>query len=219
MPLRVALLLFLSAPAALAGPWPEPGPGTFIAITEDFALDSERGTTSIFVESSAPRRFSIGLDTRVDEEVDDWSAFAFIRQPLTDVTSPDRVSISAGLGAEQTASGTEPLVVLGGTWGRDVENGVSGWLGLEGEARYRANSGETELLGGATIALEPMERIALVNEFSISGVPGSSEDNTRLLTSSIVGAVSSTARIEFGTTLDLSGEAAPGFRLGTWLEF
>jgi hypothetical protein len=219
MLLRAALLVFLSASAALAGPWPERTSGTFLSLTEDFSDGGTRGTTSIFVESGGNERFTIGLDSELGETDDDWSAYAFVRQPLSSESSRDRVAVSAGVGARQTSGGTEPLIVLGGAWGRDVENGFSGWLSLEGEARYGANSRETELQGGATIALEPLDRIALVNELSITGVPGSGDGTVTELTSSIVSTISDRTRIELGATLDLAGEEPTGIRFGTWLEF
>ncbi|MEL7104917.1 MAG: hypothetical protein AAGM21_03285 [Pseudomonadota bacterium] len=221
MLLRSALILLLSSAPALANPWPRDTSGTFIAITEDFSDTPEAGETSLFIESGGGRdTFSIGVSSVLDEVTNEWSAFAFVRQPLTASGARDRVSLSAGLGAQHTESGeTEPLVILGGAWGRDVEGLLAGWLSLEGEARYATDTGETELQGDATVAVRPMERIALVNEFSLSGVPGSDVDADAQLTSSIVGSITDQARIQLGATVDLSGDTATGFRLGTWLEF
>lgn len=219
MLLRAALLVILGASAAVAGPWPDAPSGTFLSVTEDFSDGGSRGTTSIFVESGGSERFTIGLDSELGETDDDWRAYAFVRQPLSARSARDRVSISAGIGAQQTAEGTEPLIVLGGAWGRNVEDTFSGWLSLEGEARYAANSGQTELQGGATVAVEPIDRIALVNELSVSGVPGSSNEAETQLTSSIVSTISERTRISLGATLDLSGDEPPGIRFGTLLEF
>lgn len=218
MHLRAALLLLLGTSPALAGPWPEDG-GTFLSVTEDFSEMGGPNVTSIFVESSGSESFTIGLDTVRGENSEDWSAFAFIRQPLTSPGTRDRVSVSAGLGAQQTVEGTEPLVVLGGGWDRAMDSGFAGWLSLSGEARYGANTGATELSGEATVAVEPIDRIALVNELSVTGVPGSESDPATQLTTSIVGAISERARVQLGATVDLSGDAPTGFRLGTWLEF
>ena len=219
MLLRAAILVLLSASASSAGPWPEETRGTFLSVTEDFTDGGTRGTTSIFVESGGSERFTIGLDSELGETDDDWSAYAFVRQPLSSRSSRDRVAIAAGVGARQTPDGTEPLIVLGGAWGRDVDNGFSGWLSLEGSAFYGANSRETELQGDATIAVEPLDRIALVSELSIKGVPGSTDGSATELTSSIVSTISDSTRIEFGATLDLSGDEPTGIRFGTWLEF
>jgi len=219
MLLRAALLLLLTVGVAQAGPWPEETTGTFISVTEEFDNSDRRGTTSIFVESGSRERFTIGVDSDLGATDEDWSAYAFIRQPLSSPSARDRVAISAGLGAQQTVDGSEPLIVLGGAWGRDVENGVPGWLSLEGSARYGTTSGETKLSGGATVAVKPIDRIALVNEFSVTGVSGSAADPERQLTSSIVGTLTQRARVELGATVDLSGSTGPGIRLGTWLEF
>ena len=220
MLLRAALLLLLTVGVAHAGPWPEETDGTFISVTEEFDNSDRRGhdldlRRKAAVES-ASRSALIRNSGATDE---DWSAYAFIRQPLSSPSARDRVAISAGLGAQQTVSGSEPLIVLGGAWGRDVENGVPGWLSLEGSARYGTTSGETELSGGATVAVKPIDRIALVNEFSVTGISGSAADPERQLTSSIVGTLSQRARVELGATVDLSGSTGPGIRLGTWLEF
>ena len=219
MLLRTALLLLMTVEAVQAGPWPDRTSGTFISVTEDFDSPDRRGATSIFVESGGSERFTVGVDSELGTSDDDWSAYAFIRQPLSSPGARDRVAFSAGLGAQQTTSGSEPLIVLGGAWGRDVANGIGGWLSLEGSARYGTTSGETELAGGATVAVEPIDRIALVNEFSVTGNAGSATDAERQLTSSIVGRISERARVELGATVDLSGGTAPGLRLGTWLEF
>ena len=221
MLLRSALILLLSVAPALANPWPRDTSGTFIAITEDFSDTDDTGETSLFIESGGGRNgFSIGVSSVLDEVSDEWSAFAFVRQPLTASGARDRVSLSAGFGAQHTDAGeTEPLVILGGAWGRDVEGLMAGWLSLEGQARYATDTGSTELQGDATVAVQPMERIALVNELSLSGVPGSDVDADAQLTSSIVGSITDQARIQLGATVDLSGDAATGFRLGTWLEF
>ncbi|MDJ1006622.1 MAG: hypothetical protein QNJ13_02265 [Paracoccaceae bacterium] len=219
MLLRAALLFLCAAPAALAGPWPDEPSGTFISVTEDFAEGTGEGTTSIFVESAGSESFTIGIDSVLGETDDDWSALAFIRQPLTPTTARDRLAVSAGFGAQATTEGTEPLVLLGGAWGRDVDGNVGGWLSLEGEARYGPNTGDTELQGDATLAVEPVDRIALVNELSVTGVPGSEIDAETQLTTSIVGSISERARLELGATVDLTGDAPTGIRLGTWLEF
>lgn len=221
MLLRSALIFILSVAPALANPWPRDTSGTFIAITEDLTESSDPGETSVFIESGGGRDgFSIGVSSNLDEANDEWSAFAFVRQPLTASGARDQVSLSAGVGAQQTNSGsTEPLVILGGAWGRDVDGVLAGWLSLQGEARYATETGETELQGDATVAIQPMERIALVNEFSLSGVPGSDVDADAQLTSSIVGSITAQARVQLGATVDLSGDTATGFRLGTWLEF
>ncbi|MEM9710439.1 MAG: hypothetical protein AAF871_16840 [Pseudomonadota bacterium] len=218
MLLRFFLVALLAAPPAFAGPYPRDTEGTVISITEDIDNEVEDGTTSIFVESGS-ELFSVGVDTEIVGEEEDWSAFAFIRRPLTPKSSRDRVSLSAGFGAQQTETGTEPVVVLGGAWGRDVEGAMAGWLSLEGEARYGADSGETALSGDAAVAVSPINGISLVNEVSVSRVAGSDDDTETFLTSSIVGTVSETARVQLGATVDLSGEAATGIRLGTWLEF
>ena len=152
----------------------------------------------------------------------DLAAYAFM--PSASLSSPsasDRVrDTSRRFGRpSRTVDGSEPLIVLGGAWGRDVENGVPGWLSLEGSARYGTTSGETKLSGGATVAVKPIDRIALVNEFSVTGVSGSAADPERQLTSSIVGTLTQRARVELGATVDLSGSTGPGIRLGTWLEF
>ena len=219
MLLRAALLLLVTGGVAHAGPWPAETTGTFISVTEEFASPDRRGTTSIFIESGGSARFTVGVDSELGAADDDWSAYAFIRQPLSSPNARDRIAISAGLGAQQTVSGSEPLIVLGGAWGRDVENGIPGWLSLEGSARYGTTSGETELAGGATVAVRPVDRIALVNEFRITGIAGSATDPERQLTSSIVGTISQRTRVELGATVDISGSTAPGIRLGTWLEF
>lgn len=219
MLLRAALLLLVTVGVAHAGPWPAETTGTFISVTEEFDNPDRRGTTSIFVESGGSERFTIGVDSELGSTDEDWSAYAFIRQPLSSPNARDRVAFSAGLGAQQTVNGSEPLIVLGGAWGRDVANGISGWLSLEGSARFGTTSGETELAGGATVAVEPIDRIALVNEFSVTGNTGSATDPERQLTSSVVGRISERARVELGATVDLSGGTAPGLRLGTWLEF
>ena len=221
MLLRSALLFLLCAASAAANPWPRDTSGTFIAITEDFTDTREAGETALFVESGGGHDgLSIGISSVLDEVDDEWSAFAFVRQPLNAPGARDRVSLSAGFGAQQTEAGpTEPLLILGGAWGRDVEGLMAGWLSLEGEARYATDTGETELQGDATVAVQPLERIALVNEFSLSGVPGSDVDAEAQLTSSIVGSITDQARIQLGATVDLSGDTATGFRLGTWLEF
>lgn len=221
MLLRSALFLLLSAAPVLGNPWPRDTSGTFMALTEDFTDSTSAGETSLFIESGGGRDgFSIGISSVLDEATDEWSAFAFVRQPLTVSNARDRVSLSAGFGAQHTDDGnTEPVVVLGGAWGRDVDGLMSGWLSLEGEARYATDSGETALQGDATVAVEPVDRIALVNEFSLSGVPGSDVDADAQLTSSIVGSITDQARIQLGATVDLSGDSATGFRLGTWLEF
>ena len=214
-------MLLISAPVAGANPWPRDTSGTFIAVTEDFGDGTGEGETSLFVESGGGQDgLSIGISSEVDPAVDEWSAIAFVRQPLTPASSKDRVSLSAGVGAQQTDTGTtEPLLVLGGAWGRDVEGLIAGWLSLEGEARYATDTGETELIGDATVAVSPVDRISLVNEFSLSGVPGSDISADAMLTSSIVGNISDQARIQVGATVDLSGDSPTGFRVGTWLEF
>lgn len=220
MLLRSALLLIASAAAAAANPWPRDTGGTFVAITEDFSQDPASGSTGIFIESGGTdASVSLGLSSELEND-DDWSAFAFVRRPLSPNDARDRFSLSAGFGAQQSDAGpTEPLVILGGAWGRDVAGTMSGWLSLEGEARYQTNTGETELSGGATIAVQPMDRIALVNELSVTGVPGSGGGTAAELTSSIVGSISTGARVQLGATVDLSGDTATGFKLGTWLEF
>lgn len=217
--LALILTLVLPTTVAAAGPWPEQASGTVIAVSEDFTGEGERGSTSIFIESGDRARFSIGLDSDLGQTDDDWSAYAFIRQPLTAPASADRVTVSAGVGAQGTPGGSEPLIVLGGAWGRDVQAGFAGWVSLEGAARYGATSGETELEGGATFGIEPIDRIALVNAFRVTGVAGSATDPQTELTSSIVGTLTDRTRIELGAVVDLSGNAPTGLRLGTWLEF
>lgn len=220
MLLRAVLVAFLLAPAAQAGPWPEPTNGTFIRLTEDFAEGSDPSNTQLFVESSGRHSFFLGVDSERSADTEDWSAYAFIRQPLSAETSPDKFAVSAGVGAQQSDGDSEPLVVVGGIWGRDLSGNVTGgWVSLEGDVRYGTTSGQTELTGGAIVAVEPVDRIAFVNEVSVSGVPGSSETAETLLTTSIVGSVSASARVQLGATIDLSGDTATGFRLGTWLEF
>ena len=147
MLLRSALILLLSVAPALANPWPRDTSGTFIAITEDFSDTDDTGETSLFIESGGGRSgVSIGVSSVLDEVSDEWSAFAFVRQPLTASGARARVSLSAGFGAQHTDAGeTEPLV--------------------------------------------------------------------------IAGSITDQARIQLGATVDLSGDAATGFRLGTWLEF
>ena len=221
MLLRSALVLLLSMAPAFANPWPRDTSGTFISVTEDINNTDTSDETSLFIESGGGRDgFSIGISSVLDDIDDEWTAFAFVRQPLSAPGARDRVSLSAGFGAQQTESGpTEPLLILGGAWGRDVEGMLAGWLSLEGEARYATDTGETELQGDATVAVRPVDRIALVNEFSLSGVPGSDVSAEAQLTSSIVGNITDRARIQLGATVDLSGDSATGFRLGTWLEF
>ncbi|MEL7027063.1 MAG: hypothetical protein AAGO57_07545 [Pseudomonadota bacterium] len=222
MLLRAAILLLLaSTAAAAANPWPRDTEGTFISVTEDFGDLEEDTETRLFIESGAGKTGpSIGVSSVVDSDGDAWTAFAFVRQPLSSSGARDQFALSAGIGAQQTQTGsTEPLVVLGGAWGRGVDGLVNGWLSLEGEARYATDTGETELQGDATIAVSPIDQISLVNELSLTGVPGSDVDADAQLTSSIVGNITDQARIQLGATVDLSGDTATGFRLGTWLEF
>lgn len=221
MLLRAIFSFLLTATVAAANPWPRDTSGTFLSVTEDFRDASDQGETSLYIESGGGQDgLSIGISSRLDSEVDEWTAFAFVRRPITPATSKDRVTLSAGLGAQQTDTGdTEPLVVLGGAWGRNVEGLLAGWLSLEGEARYLTDTGSTELIGDATVAVTPVDRISLVNEFSLSGIPGSDTSADAQLTSSIVGNITDQARIQLGATVDLTGETATGFRVGTWLEF
>lgn len=221
MLLRSAFFVLLSCGVAVANPWPRDHDGTFVAITEDFDDSDATSSTEIFVESTgADDALSIGLSSDLENASDDWSAFAFVRQPLSAVDARDQFSLSAGVGAQYRETGsTEPLVIIGGAWDRDMAGAFSGWLTLEGQATYLTNSGETEFQGGATVAVEPIDRIALVNELSLTGVPGSGSAAEAELTSSIVGSISSNARVQLGATVDLSGNSATGFRLGTWLEF
>ncbi len=219
---RASLLLLLTASVANANPWARDSDGTFIAITEDFggsttALDR----TTVYVESEVgPERLSIGISGTVGEGDDQWNTFAFVRRPLSSASARDQISLLAGLGAQNTDTGpTEPVLILGGAWDRNVDGALNGWLSLEGEARYLTDSGETELQGDAIVGIEPVDRIALVNEFSLSGVAGSQDDPDAQLTSSIVGSISDRARVQLGATMDLSGDTATGFRVGTWLEF
>lgn len=219
--IRAFLLAVLAASSATANPWLSDQGGTLLNFSEDFNSSGAPDETTIYVESgSATDRLSIGISSTIDDADDEWDAYAFIRRPLTSPDATGRVSLSAGIGAQQLAGReTEALVIIGGEWGSEVNGALEGWLSIEGEARYATTSRETALQGGATVGVQALERIAVVNELSLSGISGTSDRNETRLTSSIVGSISENARVQLGATMDLSGNTSTGFRLGTWLEF
>lgn len=219
--LAVILLFSLSgvSVAEAAGPAPQRDRSTFISVATDIPSDGSDGVSTIFLEQGGPDSLRYGFDAGLEETDEDWSAFAFVRQPLSDPGAMAQLSISAGVGAKRLDDSTEPLVVLGGTLDRALGNGPGSFFSLGAEARYGTVSGETDLRGDARLGLSPVDGFALVNQLEVTGTAGSGLDPDSTLTSSVVSRINETARLEIGATFALSGEARPGFRIGTWLEF
>lgn len=236
-------LMFAMAAALHASPWPRAPGGVFLSLAGEADRDGNRYAGAYGEYGFTPRDtlgFRLGHGTSGETE-----ALIWWQRALDDGTGPDRLAVSAGVGAVRRDGALMPEVELGFGWGRGIAVvpdvwllADGGWLGVEArtgmliamkdeetlaDLRRRGASGldyftpETQTKVEMTLGLRPRPSLMVINQLRLERRKDTGSSAKFAL--SLVQEVVAPVRVELGLIEPISGMGERAVKLGMWLEF
>ena len=219
----IIMLLFATAPPAVAGPWPRAQGQTFLSFGTNFSTPKDtigtdvQNSHSIYVEHGLRNDITLGFDGN-GSAIDSFSAKTFLRFPVLRQSKTHLFSVQIGGGARTNAGVDEWMIHTGASWGRGFETPIGfGWATIDAQVNYLFAIDDTIAKSDITVGLKPMKRLKVMVQLQAGKYPGS--DAYARLAPSIAWELKPGAHIEIGAQYGIYNEDRIGARFGTWLEF
>lgn len=231
--------LWLLASAAVAGPWARDPGGVFAALSLEQDRDDNRHT-GLYTEYGLNPRDTLGLE--LGQTRDETTLLIWWQRALGRDDSPNRWTVSLGLGGIRRDGRYHPMGQLGTAWGRGFDSipllrhiPGGGWVAVETRSRMAAITEEypeepnviwedpTYLTPETTHKLDltlgwhARDNLMLINQFRFE-----QRDDTGFsgkLAVSVVRDLWGPAKLELGLIEPLTGKGERAIKLGTWVEF
>jgi len=238
MPRALALLILfcLTAPGALAGPWPRAKGEAFLSFAIEYSDRRDYG--SLYAEYGLTENLTLGLDLGATTS-DAKKAIAFARWPVGDNAGPLHMAVQLGVGyAERWRTPPFKLVVKGGgplpplpgprpkmrpvlqtgfSVGRGLKLlGHNGWITLDTRAEMD-EAFASHYAADATLGLTAPKGHMLIMQLQ-TGATDTGESWAKLAPSYVL-ELSDTQHLEMGLVAGLAGDTDVAARLGLWQRF
>lgn len=238
MPRALALLLLvcLTAPGALAGPWPRGKGETFLSFAVEYSDSRDYG--GLYAEHGLTENLTLGLDLGTTSS-DAQKAIAFARWPIGETAGPLRMSVQFGIGyAERWRTPPFKLVIKGGgplpplpaprpkmrpvvqtglSVGRGLELlGHNGWVTLDTSAEIDEDLA-SHFAADATLGLRGRKGHMVIVQLQTGATDAG--DTWAKLAPSYVLELSASQHLEMGLVAGLAGDNDIAARLGLWQKF
>lgn len=228
-----AILLMLSAPPAVAGPWAQDENAVFLSLsltTEDSQASIATGRFDPETSSSVYGELGLGHGITAGIELD-WGRSSrmgtvFTRYTITDPALPVQVALDGGLAYRAVEGwGGEVLLRVGGSLGRGFGPrsdrwavlGDGGWASIDGAAYFDGNGTLSIWRSEATLGLHLGDRVRGVFVLKMEDWPASPLAVTAR--PSIVVTLAEGTSLQGGLVAGLSGSDTWGMSLSLWREF
>lgn len=230
------LILCLTAPGALAGPWPRAKGQTFLSAS--YETGGPDDYASLYAEYGATRALTLGLDLGTTPD-NAKKSIAFARWPLGKTDGPLRMAAQLGLGyAERWRIPPFKLVIKGGgplpplpaarpkmrpvvqsgfSLGRGLTLlGHNGWITLDTRAETDDDLA-TRYEADATAGLRTRKGHMLILQLQTGATDAGG--TWAKLAPSLVMKLSHATQLEVGLIAGLTGDEGTAARLGLWQRF
>ena len=212
----IALMLVLLASDVSAGAWMREKGSVFLSFGATIKDGSELPEQTYYGEYGIGQKMTVGGAVNTTQGVSTEGS-VFLRFPVRNGDSA-KISAEVGLGLTSDASGENPFLRTGLSWGKGLKlRGKGGWLNVDGSVLWALGDQDHQLKIDTTLGVALNDRFKLLGQTFLFS--DTSETSLTLSPSVVMRIGKRKSHLQVALDQKFGGDDKTALRVGLWQEF